>query len=211
MSEGTRLIVGPQQSHDSNAVMQRGDAYNQGMVGHAYGKYQEMALRGNLFMCSNAAGVTSQAGISATTPVLTLYNPAGSGIRAALIYAGATFSVAFATAGAIWLCANTNVAAAAVTGTNSTLMKNCLLGGAAPALTPLLAATLPAAPTGIDLLGVGLTGAITTIPFVQAVGKWYEGSIILAPGTAISIQTGVASGASGMFCTYMWQEIPIVV
>ena len=194
------------------AVLQclRGDKFGCGMVGMAHGKYQEMALRGNLFTACNVAGVTSQAGISATTPVLTLYNPAGSGINGALIFAGAMFTVAPATAGGVFLCANTNVAAAAVTGTASVTMKNALLGGAAPSLTPLLAATLPAAPTGIDLLGVNFTGAITTVPYAQVLGKWYDGAIIVAPGTALSIQTGVASGASGMFCTFMWEEIPIV-
>lgn len=210
MSEGTRYQVGPIQAYDGGVTMPRGDKFGCGMVGYAHGKYQEMALRGNLFTACNVAGVTSQAGISATTPVLTLYNPAGSGINGSLIFAGCTFTVVFGAVAGIFLCANTNVAAAAVTGTASVTMKNCLLGGAAPSLTPLLAATLPAAPTGIDILGAGLTGAVNLFPQIQTIGKWYDGSIIIAPGTALSIQTGAASGASGMFCTYMWEEIPIV-
>ena len=203
------LIVGTQSLYDGNLITQRGDAQGNGCVSFGNGYYYEAANRGKLFTIANQAGVTSQAGLSATTPVLTLYNPAGSGINAALVYAGATFNVAFATASAIYLAANTTLTAAAVTGTNCTGMRNCKLGGAAPALTPLLAATLPAAPVAIDLLGVGLTGAITTVPYLQTVEKWYNGLIILQPGSAVTIQTGVASGASGMWCSFIWEEITI--
>jgi hypothetical protein len=100
--------------------------------------------------------------------------------------------------------------AAAVTGTLTTAHRNMLLGAAnSPKCIPLLAATLPAAPVGISLLGVGLTGAITVSPTVQTVGKCFDGSVILTPGTAVSIQTGVASGASGMFCEFIWEEVAI--
>lgn len=171
--------------------------------------FREACEDGRCFAICSQAGVTSQAGLSATTPVLTLYNPAGSGVNGYLHFAGATFTVAFATAGAVWVCANTNTVAAAVTGTATTAHRNLKLGGAAPTLQPMLAATLPAAPVAIALLGVGLTGAITTIPHLQTLGRWFNGGLLVAPGTAISIQTGVASGASGTFCEYIWEENPI--
>lgn len=173
--------------------------------------FQDAVMAGRVFGVCNQAGVTSQAGLSATTPVLTLYNPLGSGVNCVLWYAGATFSVAFATAGAVWLAVGTNVAAAAVTGTATTAHRNLKLGTASnPAASPLLAATLPAAPVALSLLGVGLTGAITTIPQLQTLERWFNGSIILTPGTNISIQTGVASGASGTFCEFIWEEVPEV-
>jgi hypothetical protein len=167
----------------------------------------ESAADADVFWVCNQAGVTSQAGLSATTPVLTLYNPSGSGVNAHLVFAGGTYTVAFATAGAIFLAANSNTAAAATTGTATTAHRNAVLGGAAPVCTPLLAATLPAAPVAIDILGTGLTGAITTVPGMPTFGKWYSGSVILQPNTAVSIQTGVASGASGLFCTFAWKEV----
>jgi hypothetical protein len=167
---------------------------------------REAALRGKVFAVSNQAGVTSQAGLSATTPVLTLYNPAGSGKNGILHYAGALMAVANAAAAAVWLAANTNVAAAAVTGTLTTAHRNLKLGGAEPTLRPMLAATLPAAPVGVCLLGMGLTGAITTVPGLVPYSRWFEGSLIIAPGTAISIQTSTASGASGLWCEYVWEE-----
>src|SRR3990167_9862723 len=70
---------------------------------NAHGLYHEPTSRGAVFSVCNQAGVTSQAGLSLTTPVLTLYNPLGSGVLGRLWYAGCTFTVAFATAGAIWL------------------------------------------------------------------------------------------------------------
>jgi len=170
--------------------------------------FQNAVEIGSVFGVCSQAGVTSQAGLSATTPVLTLYNPAGSGKNLVVWYAGATFTVAFATAGAVWVAVNTNVSAAAVTGTLTTAHRNLKLGTAANmAAQPLLAATLPAAPVGVALLGVGLTGAITTVPMAQTLERWFNGSLILKPNTALSIQTGVASGASGTFCEYIWQEV----
>jgi hypothetical protein len=178
-------------------------------MGGAGSSFYEAVRNGKVFAVANQAGVTSQAGLSATTPVLTLFNPVGSGVNCVLWYAGATFSVAFATAGAIFVAVNTNLVAAAVTGTLTTAHRNLLLGGGNPAVTPLLAATLPAAPVAVGILGVGLTGAITTVPHIQAVGRWFDGALVLQPGSAMSLQTGVASGASGMFCEYIWEEVPV--
>jgi hypothetical protein len=178
-------------------------------MGGAGSSFYEAVRNGKVFAVANQAGVTSQAGLSATTPVLTLANPVGSGVNCVLWYAGATFTVAFATAGAVFVAVNTNLAAAAVTGTLSTAHRNLLLGGGNPAVTPLLAATLPAAPVAVGILGVGLTGAITTVPHLQTLGRWFDGSIVLQPGAALSLQTGVASGASGMFCEYIWEEVPV--
>ena len=168
--------------------------------------FEEAVKRGRVFAVASQAGVTSQAGLSATTPVLTLPNPAGSGVRGKLWYAAATFTVAFATAGAVWLAVGTNPVAAAVTGTLTTAHRNLKLGGQAPGIVPMLAATLPAAPVGISLLGAGLTGAITTIPVIQVLERWFNGAVLIEPGTNVSLQTGVASGASGMFCEYIWEE-----
>lgn len=169
-------------------------------------RFAEAAARGKCFAVCNQTGVTSQAGLSATTPVLTLWNPAGSGVNGFLHVAGANFSVAFAAAAQIWLAANTNVNAADVTGTLTTAHRNLKLGGAQPTLRPLLAATLPAAPVGICLLGIGLTGAITTVPALQSFYREFYGGLVITPGTAISIQTSTASGASGTFLEFVWEE-----
>ena len=164
--------------------------------------------RGRVFGIANQTGVTSQAGLSATTPVLTLANPLGSGVCGRLWYAGAVFEVAFAAA--VFLAAGTSPVAAAVTGTLTTAHRNLKLGGLSAQgnkVIPFLAATLPAAPVAIDLLGVGLTGAITTVPTSQPVGRWYNGAILIKPGCNISVQTNTASGTSSTLINFIWEEI----
>ena len=168
--------------------------------------------RGRVFGVANQAGVTSQAGLSATTPVLTLANPNGSGVAGKLWFAGVTFTVVFATVGAIFVAVGTNPVAAAVTGTLTTAHRNLKLGGVLAQgnkVAPLLAATLPAAPVAVSLLGAGLTGAVNLFPQMQVLGRAYNGSILIMPGTNLSIQTGVASGASGTFCEYIWEEVDL--
>jgi hypothetical protein len=38
--------------------------------------------------------------------------------------------------------------------------------------------------------------------------RWFDGSLILLPGSAISFQTSTASGASSTFAELIWEEIP---
>lgn len=167
----------------------------------------DAALQGRLFSIANQTGITTQAGLSATTPALTLANPSGSGKNMLLWFAGVTFTVVFGAAAVVFLAAGTNPAASAVTGTLTTAHRNLKLGGASPTIIPLLAATLPAAPVAIDILGAGLTGAITTIPQLQTLKRWYNGAIVITPGTNISIQTSTASGATATFCSFIWEEV----
>lgn len=165
--------------------------------------------RGRCFGVANQAGVTSQAGLSATTPVLTLYNPAGSGVNGRLWFAGAAIQVAAATVGSIVLAVGSDTIAAAVTGTLTTAHRNLKQAGISAQgnrLTPMLAATLPAAPVAVSLLGTMLTGAITTALTGPTLGRWFNGGLLISPGTNISIQTLVASGASGLLCEYIWEE-----
>lgn len=173
--------------------------------------------QGKAFIVANQAGVTSQAGLSATTPVLTLVNPAGSGVTGKLWMAAAHMEVSNAAAASVWLCAGTNTVAAAVTGTLTTAHRNLKLGSAGVVagaqgnrIVSMLAATLPAAPVAIDLLGVGLTGAITTVPALSPMVKWYPVPILIQPGVNISIQTSTASGASGLLCSYIWSEVDLI-
>jgi len=176
------------------------------LINNFAARYQEAVLSGKVFTVSNQTGITTQAGLSATTPALTLYNAAGSGVNGVLLYAGCVNTVAFAAASVIWLGINSNVVAASVTGTATTAHRNNLLGSGSPTLQPLLAATLPAAPVGGPILGVGLTGAITTTPQLSPTGRWFDGGFIIAPGTAVSFQTSTASGASGFFGEFIWFE-----
>lgn len=187
----------------------RGDESGAGITSLGFARYYESVVRGNCFGVANQAGVTSQAGLSVTTPVLTLYNPAGSGYNGVLLYAGSVATIAVAASMTIWLGVNTNIAAAAVTGTATTAHRNLLLGnGAQPHLQPLLAATLPATPVAIATLGLvpGTLAVNSQNPF-YVIGREFAGSVILAPGSALSLQTSTASGAAGLWGEFMWAEV----
>ena len=112
--------VGPQTLADGVHAEARLGRTGEVIVSHGHAYLREAVLRGNCFAVANQSGVTSQAGLSATTPVLTLFNPPGSGVNLELIYAGALLIVANAAAAVVWLAANTATTAAVVTGTATT-------------------------------------------------------------------------------------------
>lgn len=207
----SELRVGVQLGADGSSPVARAAKTGEAITAIAHGIYYEPSSRANIFSVCNQSGITTQAGISATTPALTLFNPKGSGVNACIIYAGCVASVAFAAASVIFVGVNTNIAAADVTGTATTAHRCGLLGnGRQPSIVPLLAATLPAAPVGAAIIGVGLTGAITTTPTSAVLGRFFDGTLILSPGSAISFQTSTASGTNAFFGEFVWEEIPIV-
>lgn len=202
--------VGPRKVGDGTENPLRTCNTGEIAVSDAHARFYESAVRGNIYHVANQSGITTQAGLSATTPPLTLYNPAGSGVNGVIIYAGCVNSVAFAAAAVIWVAVNTNIVAAAVTGTLTTAHRSGLLGSSTSnKVQALLAATLPAAPVAVATLGVGLTGAITLQPTLPTLGRFFDGGLILYPGAAISLQTSTASGASGFFGEFIWEEVLI--
>lgn len=174
--------------------------------------FQSAVARGNVYSVANQTGVATQAGLSATTPVLTLANPAGSGRKGRLWYAGATFNVVFAAIAAVFVAVGTNTVAAVVTGTKTTAHRRTRLGGVddqGNAIQPFLAATLPAAPVAIAILGSGSTGAVVIETTIKPLERWFNGAIEIMPGTNLSIQTLAASGAVGTLCEYIWEEVDL--
>ena len=164
--------------------------------------------RGNVWAIANQAGVTSQAGLSGTTPVLTLANPPKSGVVGKLWFVSASVDVAFATAATVYLALG-SYSATLVTGTLTTAQRNLKTGpaGAMSVIRNFLAATLPAAPVAIDILGAYGTGAITVPLSMPALSRWYDGAIRLEEGTNLSVQTSAASGASGLWSAFIYEEV----
>ncbi len=170
--------------------------------------------RGRCFAGANQTGVTTSAGLSATT-ALGLVNPAGSGVVGRVWYAGCVFKVAFAAAGTVWLAAGTDTVATQVTAgvAANTNVRNLKLGGTGTLqgnkVACVFSASLQQTPVAICLLGVCFTD-FTTAPTAPTLGRWFNGGIIVMPGATLSIQTSTASGAASCVADFIWEEQPIL-
>lgn len=170
-------------------------------------RFDRAVRRGRVWAIANQVGVATQAGLSLTTPPLTLANPNGSGVRGKLWMVSYATEVAFA-AGAVVMLALGSQHPTAVTGTLTTAQRN-LKGGASGPMSVIrnfLAATLPAVPVAIDILGSHGSGAITVPLQMPPFTKWYDGAISLEEGCNLSIQTSTASGALGTWNAFIYEE-----
>ena len=188
--------------------MAKGSISNGGLlVAPAGGRFDEAVERGNVYVAANQTTVTTQAGLSATTPALTIACRPNSKNEVRLWYVSACGLVA-AAAGAEVFAALGGYSATAVTETTAATVRNMKTGDASmPAgVAALAVATLPAAPVAVGQLGAQLTGAITTVPMVVPFERWYDGSLRLQPGFNFSIQT---STATTLFCEYIFEVVAL--
>ena len=177
-----------------------GDLFNAERSAH----YQSAVLRGNVYIGADLGGtsVTTQAGLSATTPALTLYNPVGSNTNLVLwiVDAGVTAAPA---AAAGFMIAVSSVSTPAPTATTAATVISVKTGGLAnPVGQCYRVATLASAPLMIRYLW-GTTGAaaISGVPYSYNL----DGSIVVVPGEAISIQT---TSAAAVLASFTWEEVP---
>lgn len=182
----------------------KGSRLNGGaLVQLAGSAFEEAVDRGNVWVTANQSTVTTQAGLSATTPALTLAALMGGGKRVKLWYASATSLVAAGAAAAVYgTMGGTGVSDPSST-TNATV-RNLKTGAAAlpGGVGAYSVATLPAAPVAINIMGAQTTAAITTSPVGSFFERWFNGAVWLAPGYNYSIQT---STASTLFCEYIFE------
>jgi hypothetical protein len=181
------------------------------IVSELHGRYYENTYRRNQFWASNPTGVTTTATTSGTTTAIVginISNPINSPVNLVLNKVGYAFTVAFAAAADIALGVGYN-SGTNVTHTTPLTVRNGYVGiGAAGYGLVDSSVTFPTAPNFIHALGAGLTGAITTTPYIQGYLD-LEGSIILPPGAYAGIFTTTAGGASGFFGSFGWEEVPL--
>lgn len=175
-------------------------------VADAHGRYVESVLSGNCYVVADTAPHTQPAGLSTAPVCVSLYNPLGSGVFLSLLYCSASEMVAWPAAALVWVGVNPT-GSAATTGT-ALATQNCNGGGGTGKVKGLTTATLPAVPTIIGDLGVGITGAITTAP-QAGLFRFFDGLIGVGPGGALSVQVSTVSGTTGLAVTWMWEELPL--
>ena len=204
--------VGPQVTKkslaDTSVVVARAGQLGDIIVSELHGRYYETNYRNALFMGANTAGVTTTVGTAATYVGLCLSNPIGSPVNLSLTKVGWAAIVAFTAAASIGLMSGYS-ANVAVVHTTPITPRASLVGANAGYGLLDSSATLPVTPTLTHIIGAGLTGAITTLPSIGPVFIDMEGSIIIPPGGFVAFQTSTASGASGFFGSFQWEEVPI--
>lgn len=177
------------------------------MDGHS--RYQESTYRLNSYICSNLGGtpVTTQAGLSGTTPALTLYNPIASGV--AMVVNDFTLGLATAPANSTnFFLAVTTMTTSGPTATTNATTHSALLGyNKSPVGACYRVATLTAAP--IAVLNVGSViawgnGVPNPVFAPVQFNNSLDGKIILYPGTTLSVQS---SQAASITASFSWEEI----
>lgn len=182
-------------------------------VADAHARFQEAVYRGNVYTGANLGGtpVASQAGLSATTPVLSLFNPVTSTVNLVLwTFTYAVTSVNAAQAG-IWLAFNqpfiaaTGVITGTITTTLGTVVNNKLNTQLAPQGQCSRVSTLAAAPLVLRNVATVQFGTSVAVTLGTGIDQ-IDGAIIIPPGYTISVQ---ASAATTMTCSFTWEECPI--
>ena len=181
------------------------------IVSELHGRYYETVYRRTQYFASNPTGVTTTATTSGTTTAIVginISNPINSPVNLVLNKIGVAFTVVFAAAADIALGVGYN-SSTNVTQTTPLTVRNAYVGvGAAGYGLVSSSVTFPTPPNFIHVLGSGLTGAITTTPYIPYTMD-LEGSVILPPGAFAGIFTTTAGGASGFFGSIGWEEVPL--
>lgn len=156
---------------------------------------------GSMFYCANAAGtaVTTQAGLSATTPALTIYNPSNTK-NLVLLDVGLDITASPAAAAGFMLAYGQG----APTTTTPAVVTPALIGRSTTTAVGQCyrIATLPATPVAFRYLG-GTTGA-AAIGGVTLTDQT-QGKVVIPPGFNVSIQ---ATSAAAILADFVWMEQP---
>lgn len=167
--------------------------------------FEAAVERGNVYHLVAQATVATQAGLSATTPALTVANRDGSGKVIKMWYTGATTLVINSAVLAVF-AAYGRPHNTPVVETTAGVFINAKTGdaGAPPGVAGLVVATLPAAPVAVGILGAGMTDAAADQPNLPPWFRWWNGALHLPERANFSIQT---STAGTLFCDYIFEVV----
>ncbi len=200
--------VGPQFVTDGTEPTIRMGKTAEQIIQQLHGRYYEAVYRRTMFNGAITGQVTT-VGLATTYTGLCLSNPVGSPVNLVLDKVGFAFIVAFAAGSAVGLMTGYSAGTNVTHTTPVTPRSQFYTGGGGGYGLLDSAATLPVAPTVNTILASGLTGAITTTPFVPNGLVDLEGSIILPPGAYCAIYTSTASGAAAGAFSFTWEEVPV--
>ncbi len=174
----------------------------------AHGEWYNAVTRGKVFEATLQAGASLGTALTATAVTLSLYNPSGSGVRLILLQVKVAITTILGGAGttAYVLAANLDPTAAVPASVTPVTPRNLLLGGGvAVAGLAYSAATLPAAPEVIRVIGstyYATAAAVAPVSFEDNV----NGAVVLPVNTVVTVQ-GIGQTSSGIV-SLMWEEVP---
>jgi hypothetical protein len=182
-----------------------------------HGKYYEAARRGRLFFQSVTSLGVAVPIATTTAPILTLWNPTGSGKNAVLVRLSLAYVSGTTVAGGIGL--NWTAGAGSSVGTgqvftafNNVTPANALLGaGNTSVMNSSNAATntLTTAMTKFIALGLSEYAAVAASAIDQTSLIYdFDGTVVVPPGVAIAVVASAASGAL-LQQTLYWEEVTI--
>jgi hypothetical protein len=208
----TQVVTGQvgEQNYSDNQTPNQG--YRMGRQGEIvssqlHGRYYEQAARGRLFTAHAIVTAPVIYTTAAGTGGPLLWN-SSSTHKLALIAAGWGISTAAAAAGILGLTGGTGQTSAPGSTTAVDSVKNCYLGGAAPAASAYRVGTVSAAGNFFHPLGDVNTGAVTTRPGSQ---NWVDlGGMFVVPQYGwISFAASATLTSAVMNLTLVWEEVPV--
>jgi len=205
-----KSVVGPGTGADGDLRDIRLGTEGQIIASLLRGKHAEQALRGNIFLHSMSSGaLLTTVGTSAPW---VLSNPANSKKNLIPIRLGVVFTAFPATpvAACLLLAANSSPAADAPTGTAGVPVCAALGVVPTPVGSVLTAATLAAAPVPFRTIATKGTGDDTTAFIIPEIVADFDGSLVLTPGTSISLfqNTGDATNPE-VIISCAWEEVDV--
>ena len=207
--------VGPSTTVDG----QEGIALRQGrnaelIVTNLHGRYYEQVSRGNTYYATSTIGLIAAATAGGHP---TLFNPLGSNVNLSVTHLHMAYASGTHVAGGVfWAytlnCGASQATAGAILTFTRVASVNALIGSQnvakgqwSPTTNTFTAIPVPFMGTGIS--ETVITQASTENPNQIVIS--YDGTLVVAPGNAISLVHNAAGGAGLWYITVVWEEVPI--
>ncbi len=165
------------------------------------------AIDGRLFHAATAATGVAPGTAIGTTAAFTLTNPAGSGVRLAIVKAAMGYISGTLGAGTVWHLVNNDPAEAIPTGTPIVELA-AIVNGVGPVGRALTTATLASAPKIIrPFCSLGASLASTAVQPWQ-IAEDVDGAIVIPAGCSYSLHATAAAGTAPLVAFGVtWEEI----
>lgn len=207
-----RLQVGPQRAGDGVSILPRGGSQGEVITGEMSGKHFEQTLRGRVVKFHIASQALLLSATTGGHP--TVINPFGTGVLFVPLSLRIGFTSGTTVIGSVLLAETLNVAGVPATAgpiPTATLVtpRNAFRGSeyGSKLLWSPTTNTFTAAPTVIEASGLNLGAAAPT-----GTGTYeakYDGTLIFAPGTAMSVVYSVTTSTALFHLTITGLEIPL--